>query len=124
MSKPRAMRSLDTHDELEQLLGRQPLPEGATLPPISVIYFTARWCGACKRLDLAALEAAFPTLDWLKCDVDANTYSPGFCGVRSIPSFMLIVKKTPIGPFTSSDTGKVGAWVKGQLEAAGLLAAG
>jgi hypothetical protein len=117
------MRSLDTHDELEQLLGRQARPEGVNPPLVSVIYFTARWCGACKRLDLPALEAAFPTLDWLKCDVNINTYSPGFCGVRSIPSFMLIVKKTPIGPFTSSDTAKVGAWVQAQLEGAGLLGA-
>ena len=119
------MRPLESHEYLEQLLGRGPPREAGLpqLPAVTVIYFTARWCGACKRLDLAALEAAFPALDWLKCDVDENQYSPGFCGVRSIPTFMLIVRGKAVGPFTSSDTQKVAGWLQAQLEGAGLLSA-
>jgi thioredoxin-like negative regulator of GroEL len=105
------MLSLDTQLVLEQLLGKQAVAADQVLPSVACMYFTARWCGACKRLDLDAIEAATPGVTWYKCDVDVNTYSPGFCGVRSIPSFMLIVNKRPIGPMTSSDTGKVVAWV-------------
>lgn len=119
------MRGLESHEYLEQLLGRGPAKElgAGLLPAATVIYFTAKWCGACKRLDLAALEAAFPAVDWLKCDVDENQYSPGFCGVRSIPTFMLILRGKAIGPLTSSDTQKVAGWLHAQLEGAGLLSA-
>lgn len=116
------MHPLDTQVELEQLLGKVELPVGETLPPVACIYFTARWCGACKRLDLPAIEAATPGVTWYKCDVDTNQYSPGFCGVRSIPSFMLILNKRPVGPFTSSDTAKVVAWIAAGLREAEILA--
>lgn len=116
------MRNLESQEYVEQLLGRgsgAAREAGAAasqpLPSATVIYFTAAWCAACRRLDLAALEAAFPALDWLKCDVDANQYTPGFCGVRSIPSFMLFIRGKTVGPFTSSDTGKVAAWLQAQL---------
>ena len=118
------MRPLESHEYLELLLGRgsaaarDPAATATqALPAATVVYFTANWCAACRRLDLAALEAAFPGLDWLKCDVDANQYSPGFCGVRSIPSFMLFLKGKAVGPFTSSDTGKVAAWIQEQVGA-------
>lgn len=115
------MLPLDTQFELEQLLGKAEVPPGQVLPSVACIYFTARWCGACKRLDLSALEAATPGVTWYKCDVDVNTYSPGFCGVRSIPSFMLIVNKRPIGPMTSSDTGKALSWIVAELRNAGVI---
>jgi thioredoxin-like negative regulator of GroEL len=116
------MGSLDTHHELEVLLGRLPRSEeegaaaaAAPLPAVTAIYFTARWCTACKKLDIPAIQAAFPNVHWLKCDVDVNTYSPGFCGVRSIPSFMLINNQRPTAAFTSSSTEKVVAWIQGHL---------
>ncbi len=113
------MLPLATQLELEQLLGKQEPAADQVLPSVACIYFTARWCGACKRLDLDTLQAATPGVTWYKCDVDVNNYSPGFCGVRSIPSFMLIVNKRPIGPMTSSATEKVVAWVGEQVASAG-----
>lgn len=111
------MRDLKGQDELEQLLGRQALPDDAKepLPAFSILYFTAGWCGACKKLDLPAIEAAFPEATWLKCDVDAQSYSSGFCGVRSIPAFMIIRDQKPIGPITNSKTEKVLEWLQAQL---------
>ncbi len=112
------METLDTQQQLEELLGKAPLSDPSKpLPRATIIYFTANWCSACRKLDLAALRVAFPQLQWLKCDVDANNYSAGYCGVRSIPSFMLILDKRPIGPFQSSVTEKVAAWIQLQLEA-------
>ena len=115
------MLTLDTQEQLEELLGKIPPSDPSKpLPRATIVYFTANWCSACRKLDLAALQVAFPALLWLKCDVDANNYSAGYCGVRSIPSFMLILDKRPIGPFQSSVTEKVGAWIQLQLEANGL----
>jgi beta-lactam-binding protein with PASTA domain len=31
-----------------------------------------------------------PDVEWLKCDVDQNNYTPGYCGIRSIPSFIVV----------------------------------
>jgi thioredoxin-like negative regulator of GroEL len=102
-----------THDELEQLLGRQEVPTGSPpAPSLAVIYFTAKWCGACKKLDLAAIEAALPEAAWYKCDVDANTYSPGYCGIRSIPAFLVVRDKKPVGPLGSALTEKVVSWLQ------------
>lgn len=108
------MRDGLTHDELEQLLGRQEVPAGSVpAPSLAVIYFTAKWCGACKKLDLTAVEAALPEATWYKCDVDDNTYSPGYCGVRTIPAFLVVRDKKPVGPLGSAVTEKVVAWLQG-----------
>ncbi len=94
--------------QLETLIGRNPdvpAPAGATL-----IYFTATWCGACRRLDMNLLLGSLATVKFLKCDVDQNNYSPGFCGVRAIPAFMLIRDGKILGSLQSSNTMEVVTW--------------
>ena len=111
------MRFLDSQAEFEQLIGRgEPLPPGTELPPISIVYFTATWCGPCQRLDTAALEAATPQATWLKCDIDRNKYTAGYCGVRSIPTFMIIADKKVVGQYGHSDMNRISAWLQVKLE--------
>jgi thioredoxin 1 len=105
------MKYLETQEELEILLGKNPDVPAPT--GVHVIYFTANWCGACRSLDMEALVAAFPQVNWLKCDVDRNTYSPGFCGVRAIPSFMFIRNGKAEGPlFQHNKNANVAAWLQ------------
>lgn len=108
------MKFLETQEQLETLLGKNPdvpAPTGA-----HVIYFTAKWCGACRALDMDALEAAFPQVTWLKCDVDQNSYSPGYCGVSAIPAFMLIRDGKAVGPlFQHNKNANVAAWLNAAL---------
>ena len=104
-----------TQEEFEQLTGVQPVPEGTTVPPFSVIYFTATWCGACRRLDMPALEAALPEVNWLKCDVDQNNYTGGYCGVRSIPSFIIVKNKKVSEIFQSTSNDAVEKWIRSQM---------
>ena len=102
------MKYLMEQLELETLIGRNPdvpAPAGATM-----IYFTATWCGACRRLDLDLLQGSLATVNFLKCDVDQNNYSPGFCGVRAIPAFMLIRDGKILGNLQSSNTMEVVHW--------------
>ena len=82
----------------------------------TAIYFGATWCGPCKRVDLQALES-MTGVNWLKCDIDQNTYTPGYCSVRSIPSFLVVADGKAIGPLQESDTTKVMEWVLNQQEA-------
>ena len=73
-----------------------------------VVYFTAPWCGACKRLDLDELELSSKSdVIWYKCDIDVNKYTLGYCGLTKIPSFAFIKDGKFIGKFTSSDTDMV-----------------
>jgi thioredoxin 1 len=104
-----------TQEEFEQLTGVQPVPEGTTVPPLSVIYFTATWCGACRRLNMPALEAALPEVNWLKCDVDQNNYTGGYCGVRSIPSFIIVKNKKVSEIFQSTSNDAVEKWIRANM---------
>lgn len=115
------MKHLKTQEEFEALIGRA---KDANGDPISapagdsVIYFTASWCGACRRLDLNRLLVALPKVNWYKVDVDENTYTPGFCGVRAIPSFLFIKDGKVVGStLQSNDTMKVLAWIQEQVTA-------
>ena len=104
------MMLLQTQDEFEQLIGRQPSEK--PLPEFVVVYFTASWCGACKKLDLASIANSVPTAVWYKCDIDQNDYTAGFCGIRSIPSFLVIYRKQVMGVLSDSRTEKVVEWLK------------
>ena len=99
------MIPLQTQEQFEALYNSE-------LKDQVLIYFTADWCGACKRIDWEFIMEEFPHLDIYRCDVDENKYTPGFCQIRSIPNFvMLSGSKKTVGPFQSSDTAKVATWI-------------
>ena len=78
------------------------------------VYFTATWCGACKRLDLDAVEAAAKSVGiplW-KVEQTTNDYTAGYCQVRSLPSFLLMTPKKEVGRIGSSKTEEVVTWIK------------
>jgi thioredoxin 1 len=78
----------------------------------AIIYFTASWCGACKRLDLDYLEKMRNDITWYKCDIDENRYTLGYCGLSKIPSFVFIKDGKFLGKFTTSDTAMVAELIK------------
>lgn len=124
------MEYLDDHEEFERLIGRTIESDGvvAANAPLAVptkkgsvsgstiVYFTASWCGPCKRIgpSVAELVARNPQIRWLKCDVDRNNYTGGFCNVKSIPTFMAIHNTKILGQVQVSDADKLAEWV-GQI---------
>jgi thioredoxin-like negative regulator of GroEL len=114
------MEYLKSQEDLEILLGFQPQDGLVPQPKTTCIYFTAEWCGACKALDLEAIQAAGAqtnkSVQWLKCDIDKNNYSPGYCGVRSIPAFVVIHNKKLVATLKSNKTEKAVAWLQTVLE--------
>ena len=78
-----------------------------------LVYFTASWCGPCRKLDWDTINKGLGQTPVYKCDVDENNYTPGYCGVRSIPSFLLVhPNKRLTGPVQMSDTTKIVEWIK------------
>jgi thioredoxin-like negative regulator of GroEL len=77
-------------------------------PEQIVVYFTAPWCGACKKLDHDLIQKSVPsTIVWYTCDVDQNDYTLGYCGLKKMPSFVVIEKSKVLTKFTTSDTNTV-----------------
>ena len=99
------MIPLQTQEEFETLY------KGTLKSPI-LIYFTASWCGACKRLDLDKIVKSVPHAFWLKCDIDENDYTAGFCGIKSIPTFLVLKNMKVEGTLGESKTDNVIEWLK------------
>jgi thioredoxin 1 len=99
------MKYLMTQQEFEVLIGRaEPTEEVPYNPTPTVVYFTATWCGPCRSVRPDELEEGLKGVQWLKCDVDQNEYTPGYCQVRSIPTFLVVKDKKILGKFSSTDT--------------------
>ena len=78
-----------------------------------LIYFTASWCGPCRAFDWESVKDSMGGYTLYLCDVDENTYTPGFCGVRSIPNFLLMKPdSTLVGPKQMSDSRNLLTWLK------------
>ena len=108
------MTLLRTQEEFEVLLGRAPSEQ--PIPHLTVIYFTAKWCNACKRLNLEEIQAVVPKASWRKCDIDLNDYTAGYCGIRTIPTLLVISDKKILGQLGDSRTEKVVEWLKRFVE--------
>lgn len=106
---------LHSQQVFESLIGRGDEPD-EKVPPICIVYFTARWCGACKKLDIERIVGSRPLVAWFKCDIDANEYTPGYCGIRSIPTFLIIKDKKILGTYSNSNTEAVLKWIEETLE--------
>lgn len=107
---PVEMIPLQTQEQFESLLGK--VPSETPIPPLIVIYFTANWCKACKRLNLQEIQDVLPKATWMKCDIDLNDYTAGYCGIRSIPTFLVIQDKKVVSQLGDSRTEKVVEWLK------------
>uniref|UniRef100_A0A6C0D8Q7 Thioredoxin domain-containing protein n=1 Tax=viral metagenome TaxID=1070528 RepID=A0A6C0D8Q7_9ZZZZ len=106
------MKYLETQEQFEELIGRIPVRE--PLPSLTVIWFSAAWCGPCKKIQINKLMSDFPA-NWLKCDVDQNNYTAGFCGIRSVPTFMVIYNTKILETKASSDTNEILQWLNSLL---------
>jgi thiol-disulfide isomerase/thioredoxin len=107
---------LTNHEEFERLYN--PPPDQKVSYPI-LINFTANWCGPCKRVDWDFLLQEFGDqfAAIYKCDVDQNKYTPGFCGARSIPAWLIIKGPKKVeGTIQISDTAKIATWIFNTLK--------
>lgn len=103
------MNYLETQEQFELLLGKG--DSNVSVPNTTVIWFSAEWCGPCKKIRIEELTSSFK-VNWLKCDIDRNDYTAGYCNIRSIPTFMIIHNKKIVGTKSSSNTDEINEWLK------------
>lgn len=109
------MIPLQSQEQFENQIWTNSAPASQTF----IVYFTADWCTACKRLDLPtlmSLTAHNSNVFWYKCDLDKNNYTPAYCSVRQIPTFLCIRNKQIVGRLTSSVNETVADWIQEQLQ--------
>jgi thiol-disulfide isomerase/thioredoxin len=111
------MRTFDSHLDFENYwFGKsEPVkPAGIRASDSAfLVYFSASWCGPCKRLNMDLIEAAAKVhgVPLWKVEQTVNDYTAGFCDVRSLPSFILFTPKKIVSKVSSSATEDVVNWI-------------
>jgi len=79
--------------------------------PLVVVDFTATWCGPCKMIApvFASLSTKFPSIYFLKVDVDANQDISGYERVSSMPTFAVYRYGKKVESFSGADGNKLTA---------------
>lgn len=109
------MNLLETQEQFEQLWFSVDKPiQGMRLSDKAwIVYFTAAWCNPCKALDLDTIveAATIKNIPIWKCDDTINNYTGGYCGVRKLPTFILMRPKTIVSQLQSAKTQDVVDWI-------------
>ena len=81
-----------------------------------IVYFTAAWCGPCKKLNMEQLDkiAKSRNLTIWKCDETINNYTAGYCGVKSFPTFIHFQPKTIVSKIQPRNTEEAKQWLESQ----------
>ncbi len=111
MNQQKEMIPLPSHTYFEQLMGRGE-PTEDKLPPLVVVYFTAKWCKKCQSFDLNKIQSALPSATWYKNDIDENEDTYAYCSLRSIPSFVVLKDKKYMGSLSKTTEEGVMDWLK------------
>lgn len=108
------MKLLETQEEFETLWFQKQGDGQRPHDNAWLVFFTAAWCGPCKKLDLEMLDAVANSvgLPLWKCDYVTNEYTPGYCNVRKFPTFVLFRPGEIVAVKSSSQTEEVAAWIQ------------
>jgi len=119
------MRSFDTQADFELYwYGKAEVSKPAGFRASDkafIVYFTASWCGPCKRLDIDSIEnfAKQSGVPIWKVEQTVNDYTAGYCDVRSLPTFALMRPRLIVSKVSSSNTSDVLAWMSTVVSAPG-----
>ncbi len=110
------MKLLETQKQFEALWFETPeMGDGVRSHDKAwLVFFTAAWCGPCKKLDLEHLDTVANNIGlplW-KCDYVTNEYTPGYCNVRKFPTFVVFRPGSIVAVKSSNQTDEVAVWIQ------------
>ena len=97
-----------------ETLFRDPKAEGRRISDtLFIVYFTAAWCGPCKKLDrdLIAAAAKDKGIPIYICDYVTNEYTVGYCMVRGFPTFVAFNLGKEKNRLQSNQTEAIITWI-------------
>lgn len=87
---------------------------------LSVLYFTATWCGPCKKTLPFIIELSEKlknvNIQFYKIDIDKNEEFCDKCKIRSVPTFYVMNGKDLLSSITGSDTKKIGLMIANTIK--------
>ncbi|KAL1495527.1 hypothetical protein AB1Y20_016891 [Prymnesium parvum] len=83
-------------------------------PSLTVVYFTAEWCGPCKRIApvFAELARENPAVAFVKVDVDEHPDIAGDAGVMAMPTFQFMKSNVVLQTIVGADDKKLAECVR------------
>lgn len=81
---------------------------------VACVDFYADWCGPCKAVApvFERFAASYPTVKFLKVNVDRLTSLAGACSVAAMPTFQVFKEGKCVGSVTGADMGAVEALLR------------
>ena len=76
---------------------------------LTVVDFTATWCGPCQRIApvFAKLAEEMPDIVFVKVDVDENEETAGACGISCMPTFQFYKGGEKVHEFSGASEEKI-----------------
>ena len=76
---------------VQQLADKASFDSTVASDKLTVVDFTATWCGPCQRIApiFEKMAEEMPDVQFVKVDVDANSETAQACGISCMPTFQL-----------------------------------
>ncbi|AYU75538.1 thioredoxin [Leishmania donovani] len=97
-----------------EVYGVEQFRDIANDPTLTVVCFSAVWCGPCKTIekDLDRLTYEFANVRFAKVDADNNTEIVSKCRVMQLPTFMLVRAGQMLGYVIGADLAQLKAKIR------------
>ena len=105
------MKELTETDNISDIL-----VENMNKKILSLLYFTASWCGPCQKIypllnELSDKLSEKYNIDFFKIDIDENEEFSDKCNIRSVPTFYIMNGKTLLSQCSGADITTIGEMI-------------
>jgi len=107
------MREFKENDNIGEVL-----VENMNKKVLSLLYFTASWCGPCQKvypllneLSDKLSESEKYNIDFFKIDIDENEEFCEKCDIRSVPTFYIMNGKNLLSQCSGADIQTIGEMI-------------